>query len=59
MRCGVTTFRLEEKQKRPIQPPVQQAVWDLPALQQEIGRRKGFKPISDKEIKYAVNEGRP
>jgi hypothetical protein len=38
---------------------VQQAVRDLRALQQEIGKRNGFKPITDKEIKDAVNWGRP
>lgn len=38
---------------------VQAAVRGLRALQQEIGKRKGFKPISDKEIRDAKNEGRP
>ena len=38
---------------------VQAAVRGLRALQQEIGKRKGFKPLSDKEIKDAINEGRP
>jgi len=38
---------------------VQAAVRGLRALQQEIGKRKGFKPLSDKEIKDTINEGRP
>jgi prevent-host-death family protein len=37
---------------------VQRAVEDLRALRREIGQRKGFKPLSDKEIKDAVSEGR-
>jgi hypothetical protein len=37
---------------------VRRAVRDLRALQQEIGKRKGFKPLSDKEIKDAIHEGR-
>jgi len=38
---------------------VQAAVRGLRTLQQEIAKRKGFKPLSDKEIKDAINEGRP
>jgi hypothetical protein len=38
---------------------VQQAVRGLRALQQEIGKRKGFKPITDNEIRDAKNHGRP
>ena len=37
---------------------VRRAVRDLRALQQEIGQRRGFKPLTDKEIKDAINEGR-
>ncbi len=37
---------------------VQQAVRDLNALRREIGKRRGFKPLTDKEIKDAINEGR-
>ena len=38
---------------------VQAAVRGLRELQKEIGKRKGFKPLTDKEIKDAINEGRP
>lgn len=37
---------------------VQEAVKGLRALRQEIGKRKGFKPLSGKEIKAAINKGR-
>jgi len=37
---------------------VRRAVEDLRALREQIARRKGFKPLSDKEIKDAINEGR-
>jgi prevent-host-death family protein len=37
---------------------VRQAVADLRALRQEIAQRRGFKPLTDKEIKDAINEGR-
>ncbi|MGD0133664.1 MAG: type II toxin-antitoxin system prevent-host-death family antitoxin [Bryobacteraceae bacterium] len=30
----------------------------LRALRQEIARNKGFKPLTDKEIRDAMNEGR-
>jgi prevent-host-death family protein len=38
---------------------VRRAVEDLRALRQEIKQRKGFKPLSDKEIREAINAGRP
>jgi prevent-host-death family protein len=37
---------------------VRRAVADLRALRQEIAQRKGFKPLTDKEIRDAINEGR-
>jgi prevent-host-death family protein len=37
---------------------VRRAVEDLRALRQEMASRKGFKPLTDKEIKDAINEGR-
>jgi prevent-host-death family protein len=37
---------------------VRRAVQDLRALREEIARRKGFKPRTDKEVSDAVNEGR-
>ncbi|HWY49304.1 MAG TPA: type II toxin-antitoxin system prevent-host-death family antitoxin [Bryobacteraceae bacterium] len=38
---------------------VRRAVEDLHALRKEMAQRKGFKPLSDKEIKDAINKGRP
>ena len=46
-----------EGQRRLAQ--VRAAVRDLRALQQEIGKPNRSKPISDKEIRNAINEGRP
>lgn len=44
---------------RPRLAEIQDAVRNIRALRQEIGKRKGFKPLSDKEIKDAISEGRP
>ncbi len=38
---------------------VRQAAQNLRKLSQEIAQQKGFKPITDKEIRDAINEGRP
>jgi len=38
---------------------IQAAVRDLRKLREETGKRKGFKPLSDKEIKDAINQGCP
>ena len=38
---------------------VRAAVQDLRALQKEISKRNRSKPITDKEIRDAKNEGRP
>jgi prevent-host-death family protein len=38
---------------------VQEAVGELRNLRREIARRRGFKPLSDREIREAVQEGRP
>jgi len=38
---------------------VRRAVEDLHTLRREMAQRKGFKPLSDKEIKDAINQGRP
>jgi len=38
---------------------IQAAVRDLRALRQEIAKRKGFKRLTQKEIKDSINEGRP
>jgi len=37
---------------------IRRAVQDLRELREEM-KRKGFKPLSDKEIKDSINEGRP
>ena len=38
---------------------VRAAVQGLRTLQQEIAKRNRSKPITDKEIRDAINEGRP
>lgn len=38
---------------------VRRAVEDLHALRREMAERKGFKPLSDREIKDSINKGRP
>jgi prevent-host-death family protein len=38
---------------------VRRAVEDLHALRREMAQRKGFKPLTDREIKDSINEGRP
>ena len=43
---------------RPSVDKVRRAVEDLRALRHEIAQRKGFKPLTDKEIKETINEGR-
>jgi len=36
---------------------IRRAVEDLHPLRKEMAQRKGFKPLSDKEIKDAINKG--
>jgi prevent-host-death family protein len=43
---------------RPSLDKVRQAVANMRALRAEMAQRKGFKPITDKEIRDAINEGR-
>ena len=43
---------------RPPLAQVQKAVRDLDGLRQRMSERKGFKPISDKEIRNAIREDR-
>jgi hypothetical protein len=40
---------------QPNRLSIRRAVRDLRALQQEIGKRNRFKPITDKEIKDALD----
>jgi len=44
---------------RPALADIQQAVSDLRALRKEMSKRRGFKPLTDKEIRDAIDEGRP
>ena len=44
---------------RPALSEVRQAVSELQALRQEMAHRRGFKPLTDKEIRDAIAEGRP
>ena len=37
---------------------VRRAVADLRALRAEMAKRRGFKPLSDKEIRGLIEEGR-
>ena len=37
---------------------VRQAVANMRELRAQMAQRKGFKPITDKEIRDAINEGR-
>jgi hypothetical protein len=37
---------------------LRQAVDDLFALRQKMAKRRGFKPLSSKEISEAINAGR-
>jgi len=43
---------------RPSLVRVREAVQELRSLRGEIAGRRGFKPLSHKEIKSAINEGR-
>jgi prevent-host-death family protein len=38
---------------------IQQAVSDLRALRSSMAKRRGFKPLTDAEIRSAIGEGRP
>ncbi len=38
---------------------VRRAVADIRALRRRIANRKGFRPLTDKEIRDAKNAGRP
>jgi prevent-host-death family protein len=38
---------------------IQQVVSDLRALRSSMAKRRGFKPLTDAEIRSAIDEGRP
>jgi prevent-host-death family protein len=44
---------------RPSLGQVREAVSDLGALRREMAARRGFKPLSDREIRAAIKAGRP
>jgi prevent-host-death family protein len=44
---------------RPGLAEVRQAVSDLRTLREELARHRGFKPLTEEEIRDAVDEGRP
>jgi prevent-host-death family protein len=44
---------------RPAIREIQEAVHELRALRREIAGRKGFRPLTDREIRQSINEGRP
>lgn len=44
---------------RPALAVVRQAVNELRALRREMAKRRGFKPLADKEIRDAIEDGRP
>ncbi len=43
---------------RPSLRRVREAASELHALRREMARRRGFKPLRDKEIRAAIEEGR-
>lgn len=43
----------------PAPSQIQRAANELHTLRREIGRRRGFVPLTDEEIRRAVDEGRP
>jgi prevent-host-death family protein len=44
---------------RPGLAEAQQAARDLRTLREELAGQRGFKPLTDEEIRDAVDEGRP
>ena len=44
---------------RPGLGEVRQAARDLRTLRKELAGQRGFKPLTDEEIRDAVDEGRP
>lgn len=44
---------------RPNLDEVRQAVSDLFAVRERASKRRGFKPITNKDVRDAINDGRP
>lgn len=38
---------------------IREAAMELKALRKQMARRRGFKPVTDTEIRKAIEEGRP
>ena len=38
---------------------IREAAMELKALRRQMARRRGFKPVTDTEIRKAIEEGRP
>jgi prevent-host-death family protein len=56
-RRGKTVARIVPE-VAPSMDKIRRAVEDMRALREEMAQRKGFRPLTDKEIKDAINEGR-
>jgi len=56
-RRGKTVARIVPEFSSSIEK-VRRAVEDMRALRLEMAHRKGFGPLTDEEIKDAINEGR-
>jgi prevent-host-death family protein len=56
-RRGKIVARMVPEAERSMET-VRQAVESMRALREEMAERKGFKPLTDKEIRDAINEGR-
>jgi prevent-host-death family protein len=56
-RCNKPVARIVPEGSRNLDE-VRRAVEDLRALRREMAQRKGFKPLTDREIKDSINEGR-
>jgi prevent-host-death family protein len=44
---------------RPALSEVRRAVNELQAVRREMAQRRGFKPLTESEIRDAIQEGRP
>ena len=50
--------RMVPEGRRPL-AEIRQAADELGALRHAMAQRRGFRPLSNKEIKRAIAEGRP
>ena len=49
--------RIVPEGQRPVDS-VRRAIKSMRKMGEQMSKRKGFKPLTDKEIKDAINEGR-